>query len=29
MKGIFVWWRRGESNPCPKTIDRQDYMLIL
>lgn len=26
---LYSWWRRGESNPCPKTIERQDYMRSL
>jgi len=26
---LFVlWWRRGESNPRPKALDRNLYMLI-
>ncbi len=20
---VFVWWRRGELNPCPKTLQRE------
>ena len=20
FNGAFIWWRRGESNPCPKNI---------
>ena len=26
---LYSWWRRGELNPCPKTIERQDYMRSL
>jgi hypothetical protein len=25
--GIFVWWRRRESNPRPQALYRQYYML--
>ena len=25
--GIFVWWRRGESNPRPKALRARRYML--